>query len=107
MNLFRCKDIKKMFSKFFVIVFFVVLLKNIIMNAIRQFIDLKNNTFQITLPENFNSKKIEVIILPVENDDNIPDWQKDIVLKRLEAIKQNPNLLIEEEQFWKEIDDEN
>ena len=77
------------------------------MNAIRQFIDLKNNTFQITLPENFNSKKIEVIILPVENDDNIPDWQKDIVLKRLEAIKQNPNLLIEEEQFWKEIDDEN
>jgi hypothetical protein len=96
-----------MFSKFFVIVFFVVLLKNIIMNAIRQFIDLKNNTFQITLPENFNSKKIEVIILPVENDDNIPDWQKDIVLKRLEAIKQNPNLLIEEEQFWKEIDDEN
>lgn len=76
------------------------------MNAIRQIIDLKNNTFEITLPNNFNSKKIEVIILPVENDDDIADWQKEIVLKRLETIKQNPNLLIEEEQFWNEIEDE-
>ena len=76
------------------------------MNAIRQIINLKNKTFEITLPNNFISKKIEVIILPVENDDDIADWQKEIVLKRLETIKQNPNLLIEEEQFWKEIEDE-
>lgn len=76
------------------------------MNAIRHFIDLKTNTFQITLPENFNSRKIEVIILPMENEDNIPDWQKEIVLKRLDAINQNSNLLIEEEQFWNEIEDE-
>ena len=76
------------------------------MNAIRQIINLKNKTFEITLPNNFISKKIEVIILPVENDYDITDWQKEIVLKRLEAIKQNPNLLIEEEQFWKEIEDE-
>jgi hypothetical protein len=76
------------------------------MNAIRHFIDLKNNTFEITLPDDFNSKKIEVIILPVEHEDNIPDWQKEIVLKRLDAIKQNPSLLIEEELFWKEIENE-
>jgi hypothetical protein len=38
---------------------------------------------------------------------DIPNWQKEIVLKRLEAIKQNPNLLIDEKQFWKEIEDEN
>lgn len=34
------------------------------MNAIRQFIDVKNNSFQVTLPENFNAKRVEVIILP-------------------------------------------
>lgn len=43
----------------------------------------------------------------IENDeDNVPQWQKDIVLRRLEAIKQNPDLLIDEEQFWKDLENE-
>ena len=76
------------------------------MDAIRQFIDVKDRTFQVTLPENFNAKRVEVIILPSEIEDNIPQWQKDIVLERIVAIKQNPDLLIDEEQFWKDLENE-
>ena len=74
------------------------------MNAIRQFIEVKNNSFVVTLPEGFTASRVEVIIMPLEVDDDIPQWQKDIVLERIEAIKQNPDLLIDEEQFWKDIE---
>jgi len=76
------------------------------MNAIRQFIEVKNNTFNVVLPEDFTAKTVEVIIMPSEVEDDIPQWQKDIVLERIEAIKQNPDLLIDEEQFWKEVENE-
>ncbi|WP_269240547.1 addiction module protein [Flavobacterium limnophilum] len=75
------------------------------MNAIRQFIEVKNNSFQVVLPEGFTASRVEVIILPSEIEDDIPQWQKDIVLERVAAIKQNPELLIDEEQFWKDIED--
>ena len=75
------------------------------MNAIRQFIEVKNNSFNVVLPEGFTASRVEVIILPSEVEDEIPQWQKDIVLERVAAIKQNPDLLIDEEQFWKDIED--
>lgn len=76
------------------------------MDAIRQFIDVKNHSFQVILPDNFNARRVEVIILPSEDEDDVPQWQKDIVLERIEAIKQNPNLLIDEDQFWKDLENE-
>ncbi len=75
------------------------------MNAIRQFIEVKNNSFSVVLPEGFTATRVEVIILPSEVEDEIPQWQKDIVLERVAAIKQNPELLLDEEQFWKEVED--
>lgn len=75
------------------------------MNAIRQFIEVKNNSFSVVLPEGFTATRVEVIIMPSEIEDDIPQWQKDIVLERIEAVKQNPELLIDEEQFWKDIED--
>jgi hypothetical protein len=75
------------------------------MKAIRQFIEVKNNSFSVVLPEGFTASRVEVIILPSELEDEIPQWQKDIVLERVAAIKQNPELLIDEEQFWKDIED--
>lgn len=75
------------------------------MKAIRQFIEVKNNSFSVVLPEGFTASRVEVIILPSEIEDDIPQWQKDIVLGRIEDIKQNPELLIDEEQFWKDIED--
>jgi hypothetical protein len=53
------------------------------MNAIRQFIDVKNNRFNVVLPEGFNASRVEVIILPSEIEDDIPQWQKEIVLDRI------------------------
>ena len=75
------------------------------MNAIRQFIEVKNNSFSVLLPEGFTTNRVEVIILPSEIEDDIPQWQKDIVLERVASIKKNPELLIDEEQFWKDIED--
>ncbi len=76
------------------------------MEAIRQFIDVKNHSFQVILPDNFNARRVEVIIISSEVEDDVPQWQKDIVLERIEAIKQNPNLLIDEDQFWKDVENE-
>ena len=75
------------------------------MNAIRQFIEVKNNSFSVVLPEGFTARTVEVIIMPMDVEDDIPQWQKDIVLERVAAIKQNPELLVDEEQFWKDIED--
>ena len=74
------------------------------MNAIRQFIEVKNNSFNVVLPEGFTASRVEVIIMPLEVEDDIPQWQKDVVLERIEAVKNNPDLLIDEEQFWKDIE---
>jgi hypothetical protein len=36
------------------------------MEAHRQIVDIKNRTLNILLPENFTNGKVEVIILPIE-----------------------------------------
>ena len=74
------------------------------MNAIRKFIEVENNSFSVELPEGFTAKTVEVIILPLEVEEDTPQWQKDIVLERINAIKQNAELLIDETLFWKDIE---
>jgi hypothetical protein len=44
--------------------------------------------------------------LPSEDEYNIPEWQKNIVSERIEAITKNPDLLIDEEQFWTDLENE-
>ncbi|OYU85451.1 MAG: hypothetical protein CFE24_01835 [Flavobacterium sp. BFFFF2] len=53
------------------------------MNAIRQYIEVKNNTFNVVLPEGFTAKTVEVIIMPADESDHVPDWHKEIVAERL------------------------
>ncbi|WP_353079574.1 hypothetical protein [Flavobacterium sp.] len=76
------------------------------MDAIRQFIDVKDNTFQVILPDSFTASRVEIIVFPSEDEYNIPEWQKNIVSERIEAITQNPDLLIDEEQFWTDLENE-
>jgi hypothetical protein len=38
------------------------------MNAIRQVLEVSGQVLSITLPEGYNEKKVEVIILPVETN---------------------------------------
>ena len=53
------------------------------MNAIRQFIEVKNNSINVVLPEGFNAKTVEVIIMPTVENQSIPEWHKEIVLERI------------------------
>lgn len=71
------------------------------MNAIRQFIDVKNNSFNVLLPDDFTASRVEVIILPSEPNE-IPQWQKEIVLGRIK----NPQTSVDAFEMIKEIEKE-
>jgi hypothetical protein len=74
------------------------------MNAIRQFIDVTNNSFTISLPDDFKANRVEVIILPSDNIDDIPQWQKKEALRRLEIYKNNPKSALDFDQVMDEIE---
>lgn len=60
------------------------------MNAIRQFIEVKNNSFNVVLPKGFTAKTVEVIIMPTVENDTIPEWHKEIVLERIKNPQTPP-----------------
>jgi alkyl hydroperoxide reductase subunit AhpC len=70
------------------------------MNAIRQFIEVKNNTFQVVLPEDFTAKNVEVIIMPTEGNNSIPEWQKEIIRDRIK----NPQIPMDAFEMINEIE---
>ncbi len=53
------------------------------MDAIRQFIEVKNNSFNVIHPKEFTAKNVEVIIMPSVEDFGIPEWHKKIVFERI------------------------
>jgi ABC-type tungstate transport system permease subunit len=59
------------------------------MNAIRQFVEVNDHTFQVSLPKDFNAKSVEIIIIPNDNKDllEISDAQKKVLDKALEQDK--------------------
>lgn len=62
------------------------------MDAIRQFIDVKNNSFVVLLPDEFNDQRVEVIILPAaQNDFNVSNETKQMLDNRLNDYLENPN----------------
>ena len=73
------------------------------MNAIRQFIDVKNNSFNVLLPEDFKASRVEVIIIPSEID-AIPQWQKTEALRRLEIYKSNPEAVLDFDKVMDQIE---
>jgi hypothetical protein len=77
------------------------------MEAIRQFVKVKNNQINITLPEFFNAEEVEVIILSKNKKEyEIPQWQIDEVRERTEKYLKNPESATDIEDFLKEIEDE-
>ena len=74
------------------------------MDAIRQFVDVKDHSFQISLPKSFNARRVEVIILPFDIEDDIPQWQKTEALRRLEIYKNNPKSALDFDQVMDEIE---
>lgn len=62
------------------------------MNAIRQFVEVKNHTFTIVLPDDFDANTVEVIILPKqENKMELSDETKALLDARLNDYDQNPD----------------
>jgi len=64
------------------------------MQAIRQIIDVNNHTFNIKLPNNFDAKKVEVIILPYikGNDSNNDDWNTSSKAQFLEGYSDEDSI---------------
>lgn len=77
------------------------------MEAIKQIISVKNQSVTITLPDNFTAEKVEVIILPIENEEyQVPQWQIDQVRERTENYLKNPQNVTDIDDFLKEIENE-
>lgn len=51
-------------------------------------------------------KKNAVELVPEEEAFDVPEWQKEEVLKRIEKYKNNPQLLIGEDAFFAMLDEE-
>lgn len=62
------------------------------MNAIRQFVEVKNHTFTVVLPDDFDANTVEVIILPKQqNKIEFSDETKALLDARLNDYAQNPD----------------
>lgn len=77
------------------------------MEAIRRIISVKNHSVTVILPDDFTANEVEVIILPVQNDEyKIPQWQIDQVRERTDSYLKNPDHATEIDDFLKEIENE-
>lgn len=77
------------------------------MEAFRQTVKVKNHSFKITLPNDFNAEEVDVIILAKEPSTyEIPQWQIDQVRERHEKYLKNPEKATDIDDFLKEFDNE-
>lgn len=76
------------------------------MEAIRQFVTVKNHQINITLPDDFNAEEVEVIILSSSKEYQIPQWQIDEVRERTEKYLKDPSSAQDIDEFLKELDSE-
>ena len=75
------------------------------MEAIRQFVKVKNKKISITLPDNFTAEEVEVIILPKLDLYEIPQWQIDEVRERTKEYIKNPEIALNFDDVLKEVED--
>lgn len=60
------------------------------MNAIRQFVEVKDHSFNVSLPKDFTAKSVEIIIIPNHSENDffeLSDLQKKTLDKALEQDK--------------------
>ncbi len=74
------------------------------MQAIKRIIEVKNHTFTVVLPDDFTANSVEVIILPSNQEDDIPQWQQEESERRYKEYLQNPEISILNEDFMKKLD---
>ena len=77
------------------------------MEAFRQTVKVKNHSFKITLPNDFNAEEVDVIILAKEPSTyEIPQWQMDEVLERRVEYLKNPSIARDFYEAMKEIEND-
>jgi uncharacterized protein YpuA (DUF1002 family) len=77
------------------------------MEAIRQIVKVKNDKTTITLPEDFSSEEVEVIILSSKDENYTnPQWQMNQVKDRTDKYLKNPGNFTDIDDFLKEIENE-
>lgn len=69
------------------------------MNAIRQFKEVKDNRFEVTLPEGFSAKRVEVIIIPDESENEVSTETKKMLDERLKHFEENPTSAVDFEEY--------
>jgi hypothetical protein len=74
------------------------------MQAIKRIIEIKNHTFKVMLPDDFTAKRVEVIILPSNVEDDIPQWQKEESEHRYNEYLQNPKIALDFDEALNEIE---
>ena len=68
------------------------------MNAIRQIIEVKDHQLNISLPQDFNADKVEIIILPADDTDfELTEGEKELIRQRVK------NTLPENLSSWDKI----
>ena len=68
------------------------------MNAIRQIIEVKDHQLNISLPQDFNADKVEIIILPADDTDfELTEEEKELIRQRVK------NTLSENIKSWDKI----
>lgn len=77
------------------------------MEAIRQFVKVKNNrvNLDIVLPDDFDANEVEVIILPSAKQIEIPQWQIDEVRRRRVEYLKNPESAVSEAELDKLLEE--
>ena len=65
-------------------------------------------TYHIKIKKEYASSVIEDLqqVDAIEIVEEIPEWQKKEALKRLEEMKNNPSKSIKEEDFFKDLDND-
>lgn len=74
------------------------------MNAIRQFKEVVNNSFIVELPEDFKAKRVEVIIIPEQDDYETSDSTKKMLDERIYHYEKNGNDYSDFDEFLKELE---
>ena len=67
------------------------------MNAIRQYIEVKDHALHVNLPKDFNAKNVEVIIIP--NDENLIELTTEQKIKLDQALLQDKKTFISKDEI--------
>jgi len=78
----------------------------VLMDAIRQFVEVENGSFNVVLPKDFKAKRAEVIIFPSESDGYISEQTRRMLDIRLNEYLKNPEDVSDFDEFMEELENE-